>query len=119
MSCYHLLPRPRLAIAFPPQHGLAGACTTLVDLCRAAYLNPHFFSRREVAQLIFARNLEVFAPGKGNRAARRAAMIETARWFDDLPPLTDADLKAIYDDMGDNALEARTHRISNFVNIHE
>ena len=63
--------RAQLAIAFPPQHGLRGAMTTLADLCRPEYQRPHFFTRLECARLVLARNSEVFEPGQGRRAWRR------------------------------------------------
>ncbi len=94
---YFNSPGAILAVAFPPQAGLQGACTTLADLCRADYARPRFLSGRlEAARLIIARNLAAFIPGHGNGAARRAAAIETAAWHDlHAPGLTEADVDAL------------------------
>ncbi len=64
-------PRALLAVAFPPQRGLLGACATLADLSRAEYRKPQLMTRRDAVRLIFARNLESCERGKGYRAIRR------------------------------------------------
>lgn len=60
--------RALLAVAFPPQAGLPGATVRLVHL---AVWQPRLMSKREAARLIFERNMECYAPGKGHRALRR------------------------------------------------
>lgn len=80
MSDYINSPGARLAVAFPPQLGLRGACTALRDLaCDGDYFRPHYMSRLAAALLIFRRNLDsANSSGSGNRAARREAALALA-----------------------------------------
>ena len=56
------------------------------------WLNP-LWSKRQAARVALLANMEQgVARGKGSRAAKRAAVIETNKWFDSLPKLSDADL---------------------------
>lgn len=76
---YFNSPRALLAVAFPPQQGLRGACAAVQDLARPAYRIPRLMSRREALRLAIARNLESFADGQGNRAKRRVAALRKER----------------------------------------
>lgn len=92
MSNYINCPGALLAVAFPPQLGLRGACTTLLDLTRNGYHRPHYMTRRAAAWLILRRNLEsANADGSGNRAARREAALALAA-MPPAAPLTPRDV---------------------------
>ncbi len=79
MSDYMTSARAALAVAFPPQDGLRGACTTLADLCRAAYRRPRYTSLAGAARDCIRRNYEnAEAYGSGNRASRRAKAFKSA-----------------------------------------
>lgn len=96
-------PRLALAVAFPPDHGLRGACVTLADLCRPDHYFPRLTSRRWAAHLCVARNLSPVETGGGHRAERRKLALDSDReqsqWFAANCGLTERDvdqLAAIY-----------------------
>lgn len=87
-----------LAVAYPPQEGLRGACTTLADLCLPSYRQPRLHTRQGAARDCIRRNYEqAVSYGHGNRAAKRAAQIETAAWFEAQGGLTEADVDVLAD----------------------
>ena len=84
-----------LAVFFPRDTGLPdrGACITLEDVARFIRNGWYYGSKYRIASLIFRRNMEqAEAYGRGNRSARRVAMIQSP----EPAPLTDADIENIY-----------------------
>lgn len=93
----------QLACLFPPRVGYAGALTTMRDLTAYYRTGRSYPSRLEAVHLITLRNLSLgLAHGKGNRANRRAALLQAIRevaeasaWFDSKPSLTNAELEEL------------------------
>jgi hypothetical protein len=75
-----------LAVIFPPDEGWRGACTTIADLSRTRLYRPAaYISKWRAVHLIMQHAFECYeSQGHGNRAAKREAMIDTAKWFDEL-----------------------------------
>lgn len=113
VSDYLNSPRALLAVAFPPQRGLGGACTRLADLSRFAYRTPRLMTLREAARLICRRNLEDVRMGHGNRAARREAQAWAARMASRCNTLTASDV----DKLAEHYSEGRTFPVH--TNFHE
>lgn len=62
--------------------------------------NSWGFNKRDAVHgIILFRMKAGNARGKGNKAAKRAALIETAAWFDTYGQLNDSDINAIYDEL--------------------
>jgi hypothetical protein len=103
-----------LACAFPAARNLRGGCTTIADLNHGIKGADRLFvtSKAAAVTLIVQANMERAAQwGHGNRAAKRAAHIETAQWFDSRP-LTGADLDAMAEQHAEGRIFKRSASLS-------
>lgn len=87
MNTQTLPARIKLACAFPPMAGFYGATTTIRELGFHGLVNRVWTpTKRDAVQLITSARMEaVESSGHGNKAFKRAAMIEAeadALWYD-------------------------------------
>lgn len=69
-----------LAVAFPPDKGFRGACTTIADLDRYGLYSGHLGitpTLQAAVSLITLKNLQSSSYGHGNAANRRAKQLST------------------------------------------
>ncbi len=75
----------RLAAMFSPLHGYRGAQTAITDLCVYLRYQPRCLKAEAVALVTESRLERAEACGKGNKAARREAIVRSFDFTDDTP----------------------------------
>ena len=113
-----------LAVLLPQAMAYRGSATTLTDLSRlfkqSQVVGPHNASKSLAVRLVTMRNLECYATGHGNKAAKRQASIQTAAMADglyDWPHLSPDDINRMA--AIDDELRTEGHHYPQHINIHD